>query len=236
MAALPPPSGPNPAGLPLPPQPVPPRPRKSFFARHKILTTLLVVGVVVVGASALSGSGGDGHADASQGDASTTAASKTGTSAGGGTASTTKSTAEKKAAQKTEKKTPGIGDEVRDGKFAFTVTKVETGVKSVGDQYLGEKAQGQFVLVHLKVENIGKKPQTFWGSNQTLTDTQGRQFDADDEAAIYLDESNALMEDVNPGNTVKGVVVFDVPKGAKLKTLELHDSAFSGGVTVSLAG
>jgi hypothetical protein len=31
-----------------------------------------------------------------------------------------------------------------------------------------------------------------------------------------------------------GIVVFDVPKNAKPTKLELHDSAFSGGVDVIL--
>jgi len=41
----------------------------------------------------------------------------------------------------------------------------------------------------------------------------------------------------NPGNTVRAVILFDLPKGdrAVKAELELHDSAFSGGVTVSLA-
>lgn len=30
-------------------------------------------------------------------------------------------------------------------------------------------------------------------------------------------------------------VVFDIPKKVKLSALELHDSAFSGGVTVDLS-
>jgi hypothetical protein len=47
-------------------------------------------------------------------------------------------------------------------------------------------------------------------------------------------ESSVLFNTINPGNAVTGKVVFDIPKGAKLTTLELHDSAFSGGVTVTL--
>ncbi|HEU5026837.1 MAG TPA: hypothetical protein VFV01_18100 [Spirillospora sp.] len=34
----------------------------------------------------------------------------------------------------------GIGKEYRDGKFAFTVTKVKKGVKRVGDEYFGSTA------------------------------------------------------------------------------------------------
>ena len=46
------------------------------------------------------------------------------------------------------------------------------------------------------------------------------------------------MEDLNPGVVIEPTVMFDLPDGfPKLgtgTTLELHDSAFSGGVNVSL--
>ncbi|MDX6429985.1 MAG: hypothetical protein QOE54_2351, partial [Streptosporangiaceae bacterium] len=131
----------------------------------------------------------------------------------------------------------GIGQEYRDGKFAFTVTKIKKGVHRVGDQYLGQTAQGQFVLVSVTVRNIGNEARTFDNSSQKLTDSQGRGFDADGQATIAMGEqSNAFLKDINPGNGVKGILIFDVPQGVKLKSLELHDSPFSGGVTIPLPG
>ncbi len=59
---------------------------------------------------------------------------------------------------------------------------------------------------------------------------EGREFSADSEAAMYDDSSQVLWEEINPGNSVKGKAYFDVPKGAKLTQLELHDSMFSDGV------
>ncbi|RFU39420.1 DUF4352 domain-containing protein [Actinomadura logoneensis] len=133
--------------------------------------------------------------------------------------------------------TNGIGHEYRDGKFAFTVTKVKKGVERVGDEYLGKSAQGQYVFVYLQIANIGKKSQTFFGSNQTLVDTRGRIFEVDNEAAAYLgEEAKSLFEEINPGNAVKGILVYDVPRGTRFRELRLHDSMFSGGVTVPLGG
>jgi hypothetical protein len=43
-----------------------------------------------------------------------------------------------------------------------------------------------------------------------------------------------FLQDINPGNSVSGIVVFDVPNGQTPGHLELHDSAFSGGVTVNV--
>jgi hypothetical protein len=128
----------------------------------------------------------------------------------------------------------GIGDPVRDGKFEFTVTKVRKGVKKVGSDFASAKAQGQFVLVNVTVENIGDEPQSFSSSEQTMYDAEDREFSADDSASIYIEDSNSLYTEINPGNKVKGVVAFDIPKGAKPTRLELHDSIFSGGVDVSL--
>ena len=62
-------------------------------------------------------------------------------------------------------------------------------------------------------------------------------YDADSEAGMYVNgnENSVLLNNIKPGNAaVTGKIVFDIPKGAKLTKLELHDSAFSGGVTVTL--
>ncbi|MDQ0842564.1 DUF4352 domain-containing protein [Streptomyces sp. V1I6] len=128
---------------------------------------------------------------------------------------------------------PGIGDPVRDGKFEFTVTRVQPGVQKIGGEF-GKEAQGQFILVHMTVSNIGDEAQHFDGDAQKLFDVKDREFSADALAAIYLEESKSFLNEINPGNKVKGIVVFDVPKDVKPVKLELHDSIFSGGVAVDL--
>jgi hypothetical protein len=127
----------------------------------------------------------------------------------------------------------GIGTPIRDGKFEFTVTKTST-ASQVGNSFSNKKAQGEYVLVNVKVKNTGDQAQTFSGADQKLTDRAGHTFSADDEAAIYLEDSKSLYEEINPGNQVNGVVLFDVPRATKPAAIELHDSAFSNGVKVSL--
>lgn len=200
-------------------QPVPdpspaPQPRRSWFARHKILTTLGAVVVVVAVASALGGGGDDAPP-----------ASSAASAPAGDTPPAEESPASTAA---------GIGTPVRDGKFEFTVTGVEPGVTRVGDDMFGEDAQGQFLLVHVTVTNIGDEAQYFDGSSQKLTDTQGRTHSADTGAAIYLGDAQSFLNQINPGNSVQGTVVFDVPADAAPATVELHDSPFSGGVEVAL--
>lgn len=129
--------------------------------------------------------------------------------------------------------TANIGQPVRDGKFEFTVQKIKCGVSQIGTSVLGERAQGQFCLVTLKVTNIGKQAQTFDGSNQFAYGSGGAKYDADTTADLYVNKAaDTFLNDINPGNSVTGVIVFDIPKTAKLAKLELHDSPFSGGVLV----
>jgi hypothetical protein len=127
----------------------------------------------------------------------------------------------------------GIGAPVRDGMFEFTVTELTTSTK-VGDQDLGKKAQGEFLMVHVTVQNVGDESQAFSGDDQKLRDRAGHHYTSDSDAAIYLDDSRSLYEDINPGNRVNGVVIFDVPKGTTPESVELHDSPQSGGAKVAL--
>ncbi|MEU4823509.1 DUF4352 domain-containing protein [Actinomadura sp. NPDC023710] len=126
-----------------------------------------------------------------------------------------------------------IGQSVKDGKFTFVVTKVSTRTSSIGPEGVGKKPQGKFVLVNMKVTNHGKEAQTFDGDSQKLL-AGDKEYSADTEAAIYLESARSLLEEINPGNTVNGTVIFDVPTEVTPSAIELHDSPFSAGVRVNL--
>ena len=51
----------------------------------------------------------------------------------------------------------------------------------------------------------------------------------------YNNEDQTFLEQINPGNRVTGTLIYDVPEGTKLTSIELHDSVFSGGVKVPLS-
>lgn len=177
--------------------------------RKTTMLGLLVSAAVALGCGA--GTSGDNAADA--GDA------KAGT----------------KGDDKPAAKTAKIGDPVRDGKFEFTVQKVKCGVTKVGTSMLGEKAQGQFCLVTVKVKNIGKEPQALADSAQKAFAADGTEYSTDSAAGLYANkDQDTLFNEINPGNQVTGVLVFDIPKNVKLTKLELHDSLFSGGIDVRL--
>jgi Domain of unknown function (DUF4352) len=199
----------------------------NWIKRHKVLSALGAVVVFIIVVSSLSGGGDDPSSTASDSQPSATESAS-----GSGAASPTKSSTAKASAP--AESASQLGKKVRDGKFEFTVTKVKCGRTLVGSSDFGKKAQGEFCEVSLSVKNIGDEPQSMFGDNQYLFDSKERKYSADTEAAIYLKDSNTLYEEINPGNSLKGTLLFDVPKGTKPAKLELHDSLLSGGVDVRL--
>lgn len=197
---------PPPPGAPWQ-QPAAPGKKRSWFARHKILTGLGVLVLLIIVISAATGGSGGG----------------TGTDSG-------------PSAGNSVAKSAAIGTAVRDGKFEFTVTKVRCGVPSVGSAGLGQTAEGQFCLVTLKVTNIGDMAQTLDASSMYAFDAEGRKLSTDSGAGIFANPAGggAFLNEINPGNSATAVIVFDLPKTSKLTKLELHDSPFSGGIDVAV--
>jgi hypothetical protein len=184
---------------------------KSWFGRHKVLTVIgALIGLVIVGSII-----------------------------GGGSKNSTQTTANNKDSSKPSPSTAQlakIGAPANDGKFQFTFNSIQCNQPTVGsDQYTTKAAQGQYCVVNLTAKNIGNESQTLDATSQYLYDAQNHKYSADTEASIDANPSGGTFyNSINPGNSVTGVVVFDIPKGVTPVTGELHDSAFSGGVKVSL--
>jgi hypothetical protein len=209
--------------------PTPP-PKQPFYKQTWFLIVAPIVGLAIILSAVNGGEADDATSSAADAiDAGAIEAAPT------DAATTDSAPAPQSAAeQPAEPVNPGIGEPAADGDFSFVVSGVDCSLTEIGNEYFGTKAQGQFCVVSVAVTNIGDTPGTFFGDNTTLLNAQGQEFAADTEAAIYLEESASLFEEINPGNTLNSKVVFGVPAGTTPTAIELHDSAFSGGVTVSL--
>lgn len=129
---------------------------------------------------------------------------------------------------------PGIGTPVRSGDVQFRVTEVRCGVSQVGDETLRATASGQFCLVAVSAKNLGKKAETVVTSAQKLVDKSGRQFSTDKDAEISIRNWDWLVDDIEPGDTTKGQLVFDLPKTAQPAELQLLGGLLDTSARVSL--
>ena len=75
----------------------------------------------------------------------------------------------------------------------------------------------------------------FNDSYVTGIDSKGRELSSDTAAGFYSnDNGEGFLNSINPGNSGSAVVVFDVAKGETLDQIQVQDSVFSGGATISL--
>ena len=63
----------------------------------------------------------------------------------------------------------------------------------------------------------------------------GSKYEADSGASAMANpNTDTFLNSINPGNSINAIVLIDVPAGKQLETVELHDSLFSSGTSVSV--
>ena len=116
-----------------------------------------------------------------------------------------------------------MGEVVQVGDVEYTVLSKEVST-NVGGEY-GRNANGQYVILTVTVKNNGKKSITITDDFFKLL--QGEvEFDSDSTASIYAQDDHSakfFWNDLNPGNSLTGKVVFDVsPETAAATDLKVQ--------------
>lgn len=222
-------------GGPYPPVPPNPAPKKrNWFARHKILTgfvgLLAVIGIATAATSSSGASDPEATSAAVSSDVSQPAAKEPPHKTPQHAAAETPF----KAAPKAAKKSPGIGTPVKSGDLQFTVTKVVRDQPQVGQEYLTEKAQGRYTLVYVTVRNVGNDSETLLDSEQKIKDADNKTYETDSMAELSMKNNDVWLQQINPGNAVDGVLVYDMPVGVKATAIDFSGGLFKDSATVHL--
>jgi RNA polymerase subunit RPABC4/transcription elongation factor Spt4 len=121
----------------------------------------------------------------------------------------------------------GVSSDVK-----IVVQNVETKDTVGNNQFSKANAQGVFKVIKLRLTNNQKSAITVDSSSFKLVDSQGREFSHSTDAQVALASSSGgtqetfMLKQVNPGITIEGFVVFDIPKDATGLILKAH-----GGMT-----
>ncbi|GAB3484588.1 DUF4352 domain-containing protein [Flexivirga lutea] len=230
------------AGGPYPPVPPGPAPKKAnWFARHKILTGLCGLAAVVVIATAATASGGASDpaptTAASHSAAGSAAGSADGSATGDSAAPAKSATSAKPtsaAAEPAKDTAPGIGDPVKSGNLQFTVTKVVRNQAQVGQDFMAQKAQGRFTLVYVTVRNVGNDSETLLDSEQKIKDADNKTYSPDSGAELVMADNDVWLAQINPGNAVDGILVYDMPVGVQATAIDFSGGLFKDSKTVRL--
>ncbi|MBB2894193.1 DUF4352 domain-containing protein [Flexivirga oryzae] len=235
--------GQPPQGGPYPPVPPGPAPKKNWFARHKILTGLFGLVALIVVVSIATSAGSSGNSSDAAGQPVTSPAATSAAAAPNAAVKDTPAARQTKtkAAEKTTSKpapakdtAPHIGTPVRSGDLQFTVTKVVRDQTSVGEDFMAEKAQGRYTLVYVTVRNVGDDSETFFDDDQKIKDADSKTYSPDSAAELAMKNNDVWLSDINPGNAVDGVLVYDMPVGVKATAIDFSGGLFDDAKTVQL--
>jgi len=185
--------------------------KKSWYKRWWAITLFIFLGLIILGAIF----GGNSSNTETQ------------TTSSGGT--------KIQQPSQPEVRTYQMGEIIEAGDFSWKITKVTT-AQQIGEDifgsFFGEKADGIFVIIDVEVENTGKQAKYLSDSYVKLIDEQSREFSSNSVAAIYLKpEGSALIfEQINPGITKKGKIVYDVPEGISVANVKISSNILSSKV------
>lgn len=121
------------------------------------------------------------------------------------------------------------GDPVSDGQLQFVVTDFSRALLQGHPP-----PRGEYVIAVVTVTNTGNEPRSFLVQNQKLIDVGRREYAGADMSADELHNQLTTALKLNSGLSLTVRMRFDVPKGSKLMTIELHESASSTGAKAAV--
>ena len=123
-------------------------------------------------------------------------------------------------------KTYVIGDYVRAGDIEWQIKKEPDKMKEIWGDYDSQKANGTFVLIELTGMLTGKGSAIVSTAEFQLIDKEDIRYETTNngEAGLKeLDLKSLSREQLNPGVSITGWIVFDVPEDATGLKLEVGD-------------
>jgi hypothetical protein len=117
-----------------------------------------------------------------------------------------------------------VGDKLTLKDTTYQVTDVKTS-RSVGDnEFTQERADGQFVVVTLRLTNRKDEPATISDQAIKLIGGNDKTYTTDTDAIIAVDDQFPIFEEIQPDVTEEGKLIYDVPPGAvRGATLQVED-------------
>lgn len=146
--------------------------------------------------------------------------------------------AAQEAAEAEAAKTAKIGETVRAGDAEWTVTSARrTNVlKQKGFGQFGESKQGDFVVMDFTFTNLASDAVTLDTVSLPLFDSEGREYQADTDTFGYIPvQKDIFLNQVNPGVTQEGRIIYSVAPGSKGFTVRAGDLSLFGGEEAKIA-
>ena len=115
--------------------------------------------------------------------------------------------------------------ELRDYKYFIGEPETTYVIKQkYGEKLRSEDGQSKFVILPFKIENIGKETKSLWDVNINLiTKDDIRYKPLTNAITIEGIGKTLLLEQLQPGLSKNGIIVYEIPREATIKMFELTE-------------
>ncbi len=121
------------------------------------------------------------------------------------------------------------GDEVVAGNLTWTITEARKADTLTSVSGFTAPKQGNFVVVDFDLRNTSNSAQTVTSNSIKLKDTDGNESEPDNETFDYIENDKQLiLEQINPGVSNEGEVIFSVAPDATGFQIELGTGSQRG--------
>lgn len=136
--------------------------------------------------------------------------------------------------QTSKEKVIGLGETIQVDDLTYKVVKAESFTK-MGSSVFNKETTGKFVKVYIEITNQSNKSQYILTPRFEMIDSQGRQFDSYPNTMLYIADAIDFIPQLQPGLTLSGAEVFEMPKDATGLMLEISGDWLSlSKVTVKI--
>ncbi len=126
-------------------------------------------------------------------------------------------------------KTASVGDRLTLKGTTYEVTSAKT-ARTVGDdEFTRARANGEFIVVKLKLTNRKDEPATISESAIKVIGGNDKSYTTSSDALLAFDDQTFILEEIQPDVTKSATLVYDVPEtavdGAQLQVEDLFSDA-----------
>ncbi|WP_039824160.1 DUF4352 domain-containing protein [Nocardia testacea] len=114
-----------------------------------------------------------------------------------------------------------VGSRVEVGGFGFVVTGIDGPISAVCTGGPKKTAEGQYLVIHVEVTDVGAEPPAFFGAAPRLIGDDGRAFGPGRGAELLL-ESDPVGEMIDPQVVHTMTMVFDIPVSVRAAAMEFR--------------
>ena len=91
------------------------------------------------------------------------------------------------------------------------------------DSIFEYSTSNEYFVVHIEYTNTSTEAQDLWAADFVLVDTDGKEYSTNRDVSLAL-EDPIIIDEVNPGLSIQGTIVFEVPPGTEFTEMRLDES------------